>query len=75
MIQFFSGSSTLCLMALDKQERTLTSLNIGDSGFVIYRDNELYSQSICTMNPNSQVPKQLFSLHDSISISSYMDEK
>ncbi|CAF3211707.1 unnamed protein product [Rotaria socialis] len=68
------GSSTLCLLALDKQERTLTSLNIGDSGFVIFRDNELYSQSTCTMNSNGCVPRQLFALNGPIRLPCFLNE-
>ncbi|CAF5208822.1 unnamed protein product, partial [Rotaria magnacalcarata] len=69
------GSSTLCLLALDKQERTLTSLNIGDSGFVIFRDNELYFQSTCTMNSNGCVPRQLFALNGPMSLPCFLNER
>ncbi|CAF3002653.1 unnamed protein product [Rotaria sp. Silwood2] len=68
------GSSTLCLLALDKQKHTLTSLNIGDSGFVIYRNNEIYCRSTCTMNSNGCAPRQLFALNDSIGLSCFMNE-
>ncbi|CAF1251591.1 unnamed protein product [Rotaria sordida] len=68
------GSSTLCLLALDKQEHTLTSLNIGDSGFVIYRNNEIYCRSTCTMSSNGCGPRQLFVLNDSIGLSYSMHE-
>jgi hypothetical protein len=56
------GSSTLCLLALDKQEHTLKSLNIGDSGFVIYRNNKIYHRSTCTMNSDGCGPRQLFAI-------------
>ncbi|CAF3399144.1 unnamed protein product [Rotaria sp. Silwood1] len=68
------GSSTLCLLALDKQEHTLTSLNIGDSGFVIYRNNEIYCRSTCTMNSHNSGPIQLFALNDWIGLSCFMNE-
>ncbi|CAF1190055.1 unnamed protein product [Adineta steineri] len=68
------GSSTLCLLALDKQEHTLTSLNIGDSGFVIYRNNEIYRRSTSTMNPNGAGPRQLFSLNDSLGLPCFINE-
>ncbi|CAF1010847.1 unnamed protein product [Rotaria sp. Silwood1] len=68
------GSSTLCLFALDKQENTLTSLNIGDSGFVIYRNNEIYCRSKCTMNSNGFGPRQLFSVNDSLGLPCFINE-
>ncbi|UJR26772.1 hypothetical protein I4U23_008086 [Adineta vaga] len=68
------GSSTLCLLALDKEEHTLTSLNIGDSGFVIYRNNEIYSRSKSTLNPNGRAPRQLFSLNDSLGLPCFINE-
>ncbi|CAF0732894.1 unnamed protein product [Adineta ricciae] len=68
------GSSTLCLLALNKEEHTLTSLNIGDSGFVIYRNNEIYGRSKCTMNSNGRGPKQLFSLNDSLGVPCFINE-
>jgi len=70
-----SGSSTLCLLALNKQKHTLTSLNIGDSGFVIYRNNEIYRRSTCTMSSNGCGPRQLFSLDDSLGIPCFINEK
>ncbi|CAF3549284.1 unnamed protein product [Rotaria sp. Silwood1] len=70
-----SWSSTLCLFALDKQENTLTSLNIGDSGFVIYRNNEIYCRSKCTMNSNGFGPRQLFSVNDSLGLPCFINEK
>lgn len=37
------GSSTACVLAL--RERTLTSLNLGDSGFVVVRDGRLIART------------------------------
>jgi hypothetical protein len=70
-----SGSSTLCLLSLDKKEHTLTSLNIGDSGFIIYRDNQIYHQSTCTMSSNGGGPRQLFALNSTIGIPCFINEK
>ncbi|CAF4823043.1 unnamed protein product [Rotaria socialis] len=68
------GSSTLCLFALDKQEKTLTSLNIGDSGFVIYRNNEIYGRSKCTMNSSGIGPRQLFAVNGSLGLPCFINE-
>ncbi|CAF1353982.1 unnamed protein product [Rotaria sordida] len=68
------GSSTLCLFALDKQENTLTSLNIGDSGFVIYRNNEIYCRSRCTMSSNGFGPRQLFAVNGSLGLPCFINE-
>jgi serine/threonine protein phosphatase PrpC len=69
------GSSTLCLLALDKQKNTLTSLNIGDSGFVIYRNNEIYRRSKCTMNANGCGPRQLFAVNSTLGLPCFINEK
>jgi hypothetical protein len=71
----FLGSSTLCLLALDKQKNTLTSLNIGDSGFVIYRNNEIYCRSKCTMNANGCGPRQLFAVNSTLGLPCFINEK
>ncbi|CAF2738219.1 unnamed protein product [Rotaria sp. Silwood2] len=68
------GSSTLCLFALDKQENKLTSLNIGDSGFVIYRNNEIYCRSKSTMSSNGFGPRQLFSVNGSFGLPCFINE-
>jgi len=69
------GSSTLCLLALHKQENTLTSLNIGDSGFVIYRNKQIYRRSKCTMSANGGGPRQLFSVNSSLGLPCFINEK
>ena len=69
------GSSTLCLLALNKQENTLTSLNIGDSGFVIYRNNEIYCRSKCTMDRNGCGPRQIFAVNSSLGLPCFINEK
>jgi serine/threonine protein phosphatase PrpC len=69
------GSSTLCLFALDKNENMLTSLNIGDSGFVIYRNNEIYRRSKCTMSANGCGPRQLFAINSSLGLPCFINEK
>lgn len=71
----YIGSSTLCLFALDKQENTLTSLNIGDSGFVIYRNNEIHGRSKCTMNSSGVGPRQLFAVNGSLGLPCFINEK
>ncbi|CAF1015588.1 unnamed protein product [Adineta ricciae] len=68
------GSSTLCLLALDKQKKTLTTLNIGDSGFVIYRNNHIYRRSKCTMNSNGCGPRQLFAVNGSLGVPCFLNE-
>lgn len=68
------GSSTLCLLALNKQENTLTSLNIGDSGFVIYRNKQIHRRSKCTMNSNGCGPRQLFSVNSSLGLPCFINE-
>lgn len=68
------GSSTLCLLALDKQARTLTSLNIGDSGFVIYRNNRIYRRSKSTMSSNGCGPRQLFAVNGSLGLPCFINE-
>lgn len=69
------GSSTLCLLALNKDEHTLTSMNIGDSGFVIYRNNEIYHRAKTTMNPHGRGPRQVFSLEDTLGVPCFISER
>lgn len=69
------GSSTLCLLALNKQEHTLTSLNIGDSGYVIYRNNKIYCRSTCTINSDGCGPRQLFAFNGSLGSPCFINEK
>jgi hypothetical protein len=69
------GSSTLCLLALDKQKHRLSTLNIGDSGFVIYRNNKIYHRSTCTMYSDGYGPRQLFALERSFGLPCFFDEK
>ena len=72
---YLLGSSTLCLLAFDKQDNTLTSLNIGDSGFVIYRNNKIYCRSTCTMDSNGGGPRQLFAINSSFALPCFINEK
>jgi hypothetical protein len=69
------GSSTLCLLALNKHEHTVTSLNIGDSGFIIYRNHEIYRRSKSTMNYDGCGPKQLFAVNSSFGLPCFINEK
>lgn len=39
------GSSTACIVSLYKEERTVYTANLGDSGFLIIRDNEIVHRS------------------------------
>lgn len=39
------GSSTACIVVLDKKSKTLHSANLGDSGFVVIRKGEVVHQS------------------------------
>ncbi|CAF1283631.1 unnamed protein product [Adineta steineri] len=68
------GSSTLCLLALDKEKNSLSTLNIGDSGFAIYRNNELHCRSKSTMNSNSSGPRQLFAVNGSLGLPCFINE-
>ena len=40
-----TGSSTACLGILDKENGELQTLNLGDSGFCIFRDGETFYKS------------------------------
>jgi len=68
------GSSTLCLLALNKHDHMLTSLNIGDSGFIIYRQGEIIRRSKCTMNHDGCGPKQLFAVNGSFGLPCFITE-
>ncbi len=48
---------------------------MGDSGFVIYRNNQLYYRSTCTMHSDGYGPKQLFALESSFGLPCFLDEK
>lgn len=39
------GSSTACVMVFDKQNGILNSANLGDSGFIVYRDRKILHRS------------------------------
>lgn len=39
------GSSTACIIALNREERRVYSANLGDSGFLIIRDGEVVHRS------------------------------
>ncbi|XP_067663217.1 protein phosphatase PTC7 homolog [Haliotis asinina] len=39
------GSSTACLVALHREERTIYSANLGDSGFLVIREGEVVHRS------------------------------
>ncbi|KAK7087157.1 protein phosphatase PTC7 homolog [Littorina saxatilis] len=39
------GSSTACIVSLHREEHTIYSANLGDSGFLIVRDNEVVHRS------------------------------
>lgn len=69
------GSSTLCLFALDKHEHRVTSLNIGDSGFIIYRNGEIFRRSKSTMNHDGCGPRQLFAVNGSSGLPCFVNEK
>lgn len=40
------GSSTACVVALHKEERTMYTANLGDSGFLLIRDGEVVHRSV-----------------------------
>ncbi|CAF1023739.1 unnamed protein product, partial [Brachionus calyciflorus] len=52
------GSGTLCLLALNKRNNFIHSLNIGDSGFRLIRNGSIVHKSKATMAGSS--PKQLY---------------
>jgi hypothetical protein len=41
-----SGSSTACILSLDTVSSVLYSANIGDSGYVIFRDGQIIEESL-----------------------------
>ncbi|CAF3338737.1 unnamed protein product [Rotaria sp. Silwood2] len=55
------GSATLCLLSIDKHSSYLRSLNIGDSGFMLIRENKLIIRSHPQYHRGSS-PFQLSSL-------------
>lgn len=55
------GSATLCLLAIERNSSSLRSLNIGDSGFMLIRDNHLLLRSNPQYHRGSS-PFQLSSL-------------
>lgn len=55
------GSATLCLLSIDKHSSYLRSLNIGDSGFMLIRQNKLIVRSHPQYHRGSS-PFQLSSL-------------
>jgi hypothetical protein len=55
------GSGTLCLLSIDKSSSYLRSLNIGDSGFMLIRQNKLIIRSHPQYHRGSS-PFQLSSL-------------
>ena len=40
------GSSTVCLLALNKSTYGLNTLNLGDSGYLLIRDNQVFYKSV-----------------------------
>jgi protein phosphatase PTC7 len=42
---FYIGSSTACIVTLNREERRVYSANLGDSGFLIIRDREVVHRS------------------------------
>ena len=42
---FYIGSSTACIVTLNREERRVYSANLGDSGFLIIRDGEVVHRS------------------------------
>jgi protein phosphatase PTC7 len=40
------GSSTVCLLALNKRTFGMNTLNLGDSGYLIIRDNQVFYKSV-----------------------------
>lgn len=43
---FLLGSSTACIVSLHREERTIYTANLGDSGFLIIRDGEVVHRSL-----------------------------
>lgn len=40
------GSSTACIVSLHREERTIYTANLGDSGFLVVRDDEVVHRSV-----------------------------
>ena len=43
---FFTGSTTACIVVLDKKSSTLHSANLGDSGFLVIRKQNVVHSSL-----------------------------
>ncbi|ONI06265.1 hypothetical protein PRUPE_5G049700 [Prunus persica] len=52
------GSSTACILSLDKERGTLHAVNVGDSGFMVFRDNMCFFKS-STQQRSFNCPYQL----------------
>lgn len=52
------GSGTLCLLSLNKKNNIMHTMNMGDSGFRLIRNNRIVHMSKATMAGSS--PKQLY---------------
>lgn len=44
-VVFFLGSSTACIVILDRQSHRLHTANLGDSGFLVVRGGEVVHRS------------------------------
>jgi protein phosphatase PTC7 len=42
---FFKGSSTACILILNRETSTVYTANIGDSGFIVVRQGEIIHRS------------------------------
>ncbi|BFG31177.1 hypothetical protein CerSpe_174510 [Prunus speciosa] len=52
------GSSTACILSLNKERGTLHAVNVGDSGFMVFRDNMCFFKS-STQQRSFNCPYQL----------------
>ncbi|KAI3381470.1 hypothetical protein SNEBB_003964 [Seison nebaliae] len=71
--QGICGSSTLCVIVVDKMRRRLRALNIGDSGFALVRNNRIICKSESTLHAG--YPKQLYCLNEKFDGVSFIDEQ
>ena len=46
VLSLFVGSSTACIVALDKNKQSLHTANLGDSGFLVVRKGDIVHRSI-----------------------------
>ena len=67
------GSGTLCLLSIEKSSNIMHSLNMGDSGFTLFRNGKVTHKSKATMAGSS--PKQLYVTSSNFAGISFFNEE